>query len=112
MDAGYRRAYCRRQATAVRGGIVAAARCVSDDDTRPPDVLLEYWRFLRYGLAPNGGGQRDQPAGWFARAEFLHRVYNAFGVYKQREAGQDAQWINAHPDEWSIVKAVKGMMNV
>ena len=56
--------------------------------------------YLRYGLPPLAGGQRDQPLGWFERGERLHRIATGWRVYCDRE--QTARWIKENPalHEW------------
>ncbi|MCP4536265.1 MAG: hypothetical protein GY832_03890 [Chloroflexi bacterium] len=80
------------------------------NDTRPPAILSEYWRFQRYGLPPNAGGQRDQPVRWFDNAHVLDTVYRAFALYKQRVPGKEAAWYKAHPAEARIIGKLRELV--
>jgi hypothetical protein len=71
----------------------------------PPPVLVEYWRFLRYQLPPNGGGLRDQPLGWLEAGETLERVYHAWRAWTQSDKGPT--WRKEHPDLMQTVNVLR-----
>ena len=70
-----------------------------------PPLLAEFWRFQRYRLPPNGGGLRDQPAGWFDRGETLSQVYSDWRAWMESDKGVD--WRARDPDRWARVKRIR-----
>jgi len=78
-------------------------------DGAPPRELAEFERFVRYGLPPLGGGQRDQPAGWFERAEALWRAAEAWRQYKR--ADLTAAWMKEHQELWDWAQRIEEKLN-
>lgn len=81
------------------------------EKTRPdtPVLLAEYWRFMRYGLAPNAGGQRDQPAAWFERAETLHAAYTAWAAWLK--SPKTAEWMANNERTFQTVRTIMDVLN-
>ena len=85
-------------------------RLTHPDEPPPqvPPLLQEWWRFRRYGLPPNGGGMRDQPAGWFERGELLARSYSVWEAWLASDQGPD--WRREHADIMPLIKWLRELV--
>ena len=70
-----------------------------------PKELIQFWRFLKYGLPVNGGGQLDQPAGWLDRCQTLNAYYDAYYEWIRGDMG--AAWRKEHPGVYELAKTVE-----
>jgi len=73
-----------------------------------PKELVQFWRFLRYGLPVWAGGQLDQPAGWFDRCQTLSAYQRAYGEYIRSDRG--AAWRKEHPDLYPLAQTIEDLI--
>ena len=72
----------------------------------PPNDLAAVFRWRRWGIMPNSGGQRDQRYGEFERMEQALGIYDLWRWYKDRPPG----WLKAGPAPWKRIIAVKSLV--
>jgi len=73
-----------------------------------PRELVEFWRFRDYQLPPLAGGQRDQPAGWFDRAETIYDYYAAYTAWL--DSDRSAAWRDKHPRDSELAKEIEDII--
>lgn len=92
----------------IKAAVALAEYHAGQTDAPPPDPpreLVEFWQFKRYQLPPNGGGLRDQPAGWLDRCETLDQVYRDWLAWCRGDKG--VEWRRSDPDRWQRVKRIR-----
>lgn len=75
----------------------------------PPRLLQEAWQVKRWGVLPEAGGLRDQPAGLLVRMAAVLDVYTANKAYYDALMTYDnpdhlAAWESRNRDVMDIVK--------
>lgn len=75
------------------------------ENIKTPHLLVYALQHHRWGVLPEGGGLRDQPAGWLDKMAHLWAVYSGIKAY--RDAPNAAKWAQAHPDAWEIVASAR-----
>lgn len=56
------------------------------------------------------GGVLDQPAGLLDQMDAALHAFNTWVSWKAREAGHEGEWVEKHPDEWTMVQRIMEMM--
>lgn len=89
--------------------IVAAGECAQfgPDEHPPPPELKLAWQTREYGVLPEAGGLRDQPAGLLDRmdaAYHTHRAVKAWARAFYHGSGSFNQWAQKNEDVWRVVK--------
>jgi hypothetical protein len=86
--------------------ILAAADYGRGEGEPPPELELAL-QAHRWGVLPEAGGLRDQPAGLLRRMTAAENVYN---VYVALEHSDDyAKFINANPGAARMIEMVNGL---
>lgn len=88
--------------------MIRAAALSGIGQAAPPPVLVEFLRFLRYGLPPLAGGQRDQPVGWFARGETLYQAREDWREWTGSD--KTAAWRKAHAAQWERIARLRAVI--
>lgn len=86
--------------------IRAAAACAEGKAPPPPELVLA-WQCDRWHALPYSGGVLDQPAGLLGRMLQLLNVYETMRSWHLRRAGEEKDWIEAHPQGWEIVRQIE-----
>ena len=88
----------------------AVVEYVSSKGKTPPPYSLELrWQCETYHTLPVAGGILEQPHRLWEDMLIASNIFNAWNGWKKCPVVNQADWIEAHPNYWLIVKDILKM---